>query len=52
VCAANNNVDFLTKIMLGQNYHRLDPHMEEKLPMVFATTRACMHRESLTVVVC
>ncbi|ELR19553.1 phospholipase, patatin family protein [Acanthamoeba castellanii str. Neff] len=31
--AANNNVDFLTNIMLGQNYHRLDPHMEEKLPM-------------------
>jgi hypothetical protein len=39
--AANNNVDFLTNIMLGQNYHRLDPHMEEKLPMVH--TRITAH---------
>jgi hypothetical protein len=48
--AANNNVDFLTNIMLGQNYHRLDPHMEEKLPMVRTRTTAhnAAHNRTLT----
>ncbi len=32
--AANNNVDFLTSTLLGDNYHRMDPPMEKQIAMV------------------